>query len=131
MLLLYGRKASNWCANGTSTTQRRRAYAFDATLSLANAAASIKCLSACTMVVQKRAYQVVSRPTMSVISFAGARSSLSAADDWQASLVLRMTRRVSFFDATCLTLAAAAMIGDACLHLIPETFEGTDERDGR
>ena len=36
-------------------------------------------------------------------------------------------KAVSFFDATCLTLAAAAMIGDACLHLIPETFEGTDE----
>ena len=74
--------------------------------------------------VVSSAYQAAA--LMSVISFAGALvfvgcgrlASKFGIDDEKA---------VSFFDATCLTLAAAAMIGDACLHLIPETFEGTDE----
>ena len=74
--------------------------------------------------VVSSAYQAAA--LMSIISFAGALvfvgcgrlASKFGIDDEKA---------VSFFDATCLTLAAAAMIGDACLHLIPETFEGTDE----
>lgn len=70
------------------------------------------------------AYQAAA--LMSLISFAGALVFVGC-----GSLASRLgfddRKATSFFDATCLTLAAAAMVGDACLHLIPETFEGADE----
>ena len=57
---------------------------------------------------------------MSLLSFAGAVT-------YSAFGALFPKRPVSsFLDYTCLTVAAAAMIGDACLHMIPETFEGAD-----
>jgi zinc and cadmium transporter len=61
---------------------------------------------------------------MSVLSFGGALVWCAVAGFSGGS---RSKRREGFFDYTCLTVAAAAMVGDACLHMIPETFAGADE----
>ena len=74
--------------------------------------------------VVSSAYQAAA--LMSIISFAGALVFVGGGR-LASKFGIDDAKAVSFFDATCLTLAAAAMIGDACLHLIPETFEGTDE----
>ena len=62
---------------------------------------------------------------MSLLSFAGAVS-------WCVVAGLGACAGKSlglFFDATFLTLAASAMVGDACLHLIPETFAEASEAE--
>ena len=63
---------------------------------------------------------------MSIISFAGALGLWAAA---AASKFGIDDESSEFLDAT-FDISAAAMIGDACLHLIP-TFEGTDEETDR
>ena len=74
--------------------------------------------------VVSSAYQAAA--LMSVISFAGAMLVFVGCGRLPSKFGIDDEKAVSFFDATCLTLAAAAMIGDACLHLIP-SGEGTDE----
>ena len=65
---------------------------------------------------------------MSLLSFGGAVAFV-AAGAAASALGLEKSAATGFFDATCLVLAAAAMVGDACLHLIPETFAGATEAD--
>mmetsp|Transcript_24888 Transcript_24888/g.74660 ORF Transcript_24888/g.74660 Transcript_24888/m.74660 type:complete len:268 (-) Transcript_24888:27-830(-) len=65
---------------------------------------------------------------MSLISFVGALA-FEAVNRGARAAGASAAGAARLFDASCLVLAASAMLGDACLHLIPETFAGTSEAE--